>query len=100
LEFFELKEEENMARGDISPDGPVCPGTNRKVSIVDIYGALYDIDRRIHVVRTLIGKLSPDIALVYGAKEVSAEWTKPTGPGQFPRVVCNQCEPADIDWPK
>ncbi len=89
-----------MARANASADGPVCPGTGRKVSVVEIYGALYDIERRIHVVRTLLGKLSPDIPLVYGEKKVSAEWTEPSATGGFTRVICDKCEPSGVEWPK
>lgn len=89
-----------MPRRSILPKGPYCPKTRRNVSIVDVYGALYDIERRIHVLRTLIGKLSPDIELVFGKKEVAAEWIRPTGPGQLVNVVCNQCEPKSTDWPE
>ncbi len=83
-----------MARENVSPDGRPCP------SLVDVYGAVYDIERRIHVLRTLIGKLSPDVALHYGTDEVSASWTRPSGSGWFIPVVCSKCEPAEMKWPE
>lgn len=88
-----------MATRSVSPKGPYCPETGRYVSVLDLYGVLYDVERRIHVVRTLIGRLDPGIALVYGKKKTAKQWRKPSAAAKLGSATCNHCRDP-LQWPE
>lgn len=64
----------------------------------DIYSVMMDIERRIHAVRTFIGKLDPNIRLKPVEDGVAAGWKPARARALGKRVVCTVCHPVKV-WP-
>ena len=70
----------------------------RDLTFKDVYDVIIDIERRIHAVRTLVGKLNPDIRLDLTERGIAEGWEPGTAKGLQMKVVCNVCNPVP-KWP-
>jgi hypothetical protein len=84
-----------MAAKKVILGGPGCTG---RVSALKLYSVLIDIERRIHAVRTLVGKMDPDSSFVFTEPGVAAQWRGNQGERLSGKTVCSVCEPT-IAWP-
>lgn len=66
------------------------------IRVKDLYAAVIDIERRIHVIRTLLGRFDPSATLT-AVEHGSADEVKPRPDVELiGRVICASCHP--VDW--
>jgi hypothetical protein len=66
--------------------------------IKDIYDVIIDIERRIHAVRILVGKLDRKTKLQFAEDAVAKGWKPKGATGQRRPIICNVCHPVQ-KWP-
>ena len=83
-----------MASDKVIPRPP-CPA----MTVKQLYAVVMDMERRIHVVRKLIGRLDPATQLKLGKPVIARQWNRKRGLELAGTVICNSCQ-APEDWPR
>jgi hypothetical protein len=86
LGFFDSEQEGKMATRKTIALTSACP--NPKLE--DVYGVLLDIERRVDVLRRVIGRLDPKTELKFVKRGIGVGF-KPTSKLTTQVVVCNSC---------